>query len=240
MVIFIALLSTKTIIDVIKFEDISYRTIEAYSLALEDVDPTCKIEDDLYTCDTQKNQLLIDDQVIMFYLDSRNEMVMGDYDGFYNVVLNKDKINVIFANNVFISQQIEDLPEELRTLDFSLQDSDLDAFEEQLFSGVSKLIASYKGTWGPGIILADMLSSLLLFMLFIMISSWMLKARFKAIPFKQIFVMTVYSSTALYIILILNSLYSLSIFTMFLLVIVAVRQNSQLSLELYRRLNKKP
>jgi hypothetical protein len=65
-----------------------------------------------------------------------------------------------------------------------------------------------------------------------------MKMRFKPIKFKELFVMTVYSATALYLILIFDSLFSLSFFLVIVLVLIAFRQNNALSTELYLRMRE--
>ena len=80
---------------------------------------------------------------------------------------------------------ISDLPSELHFINFDWQTTDPVYFYDVIFGGVSEFIVINKSVWVPGMIMMDMLSSIMLFMIFILISAWMLKARFKVIKFKN-------------------------------------------------------
>lgn len=237
LLLFVLMLSTRTIITVTQFDGLPSSVKSTYTSEIEKIDGTCVITAEELVCDNQQNNLLLDDAVMNFYVDGRDELVMQDYEGFYNFVVMNESVHVIVANSVIEEIPLSDII--VKDIDFSLQETDNDLFVITLYENVDHIITINKGLWAPIMITMEIITNMLLFLFFILISSWFLKMRFKVIPFSHLFKMTVYSSTLLYIILILNSLYSLSIFIMILLVIVAVRQNSQLSLELLRRLNKK-
>lgn len=237
VVLFVSLLSTRTIITVIQFDGLTSDVIRTYSENINEIDSTCIITANNVECDKAQNNLLLDDVLMNFYVDGRSELVMQDYDDMYNVVIMGDSIHLIFGNQV-----IEELPlsDFITTdIDFSLQETDIDSLNTNIFININNIIAEYKGFWAPVLIITEFMSNLLLVIFFVLISSWFLKLRFKVVPFKQLFKMTVYSSTLLYVILVINSLYNLSLFIVILLIIIAVRQNSQLSVELMRRLTKK-
>ena len=239
MFIFVVLLATRTIITGATFDGISYGDRENLIQQTETMDPDCVMIDAVYSCDTEKSQLFLSNLMVSYYFDSSETLDYSSYDNQYNVVINKDKIHIVTAGIPLYTMLIEDLPDDLHYINFEWQTTDPSYFYDSIFGGISEYIVVNKPIWVPTMIIMDMLSSILLFMIFVLISAWMLKARFKVIKFKHLFIMTVYSSTALYVLLIFNSLYNISLFIMILLVIVAVRQNSQLSVELYKRLNKK-
>jgi hypothetical protein len=237
LLMFVLLLSTKTAITVSQFDGVTSDVKNTYINNIEKIDDTCYISAEQVVCENQQNNLLLEDALMSFYVDGRDELVMQDYEDIYNIVIMKKSMFIIIGNQV-----IEEIPLSsviTEDLDFSLQDTDSEALYNSMFRSVDNIIAQNKTLWAPLMISMEVISNMLLFLFFVLISSWFLKMRFKVIPFKQLFKMTVYSSTLLYVILILNSLYNLSIFIVLLLVIFAVRQNSKLSLELLRRLTKK-
>lgn len=240
VIFFTALLSTRTVIDVITYDGLSEASKTAIASNFETLDPDCGINDTEVYCDEDKTMLLYDDQVIDFYIETRDELVPENYTKQYNIVVQGDSLYFLFNEQVIYHELLTAIEGDLTNLDFSLQTTDKRAFETQIFTAVDDYILSYQSIWAPTMIAIDFLSGFVLFMFFILISSWMLKARFKIVPYRHFFTMTVYSSTGLYVILILNSLYNLDLLLIILLLIFAFRQNNQLSQEIVKRLQKKP
>lgn len=238
---FAVLLSTRITIDTITFDGIGGAVKESMISEFETVDQTCIIEDAVFTCATAESTLVYQDVVIGFYTDSFDNFNSSVYssDG-YAIILHGDSLHFVVSGTELMTIPISELSEEFQQLDFSTQDTDPTYFYATIFDAADEYLMSIKTYWGTGMIIIDFLTNFTMFMIFILVSAWMLRMRFKVIKFKHLFVMTAYSSTALYLILILNSLYSLSFFIIVIMLIVAFRQNSQLSVELYRRLNKKP
>ena len=158
----------------------------------------------------------------------------------YNIVFSGELVHVIFNNTNVYSMKISDLPITFHNINFSEQVTDPDSFNIRVFDALDDLLLETKGVWAPAIIITDFITSFALFMLFIIVSAWMLKIRFKPIRFRHLFTMATYSGTALFLILIFNSLINLSFFIVILSVFVAIRQNNQLSLEIMKRTSKKP
>jgi hypothetical protein len=237
LLIFVLLLSTTTLIYTIQFTGFNSNVIDAYKESFVEIDDNCMLTTTDLVCDENKNHLLMEDELMSVYLDSRDDLVMQDYDGLYNFVFSNDKVYVIFSNTLIADYKISEFI--IKDVDFSLQSTDSDQFYLDVFENVDHIAVMYKGYWGVALMMTDLLSNLLLFMLFILISAWFLKSRFKIVPFKQLFKMTVYSSTLLYIIMIFNTMFRLSIFIVILLIVIAVRQNSQLSMEILKRIDKK-
>jgi len=238
---FAILLSTRITIETITFDGLSPALKETIKTDFETVDETCAIDSATLACDNAESTLLYQDIVIGFYTDSFDNFNSSIYSSSgYTIVLHDELLHFVIAGNEVMTIPISDLNEEFQQLDFSTQSSDPDYFYATVFHAVDELLISKKTVWGVGMVLIDLLTNFTMFLIFILVSAWMLRLRFKVIKFKHLFVMTTYSSTALYLILIINSLYNLSFFIVLILLIVAFRQNSRLSLELYRRLNKKP
>lgn len=237
---FAVLLSTRTIINTVIFDGLSSGTKREIRDEFNEVDSSCLISSGILECGSEENVLLVEDYIVSYYINSTSDVKDSKYNDGYNVVFNGDSVYFILGSVELYNIKISDLPAEIQNIDFQLQTSNPDQFYSDVFKAVDATLLSVKNVWAPMIIVFDVLASFVMFMLFILLSSWLMKLRFKPVKFKQLFTMTVYSSTALYVILIMNSLYSLNMFIVIILVIVAFRQNNQLSFELYKRLNKKP
>jgi|LGOV01.1.fsa_nt_gb hypothetical protein len=238
ILLFSMLLGTRTIIEVATFKGLTPSYRETLKQEFHVVDESCLIVDANVECDVSENTLIYEDLMLSYYIDSRNEIEIGSYGENYNIIFHKDGIHFILNKTAIYEMKISELPSEFHNIDFGLQTTDPNVFYNDLFDAIDSLFISSRNIWAPMIIAIDVFTSFVMFLVFILISAWMLKMRFKPVRFKEMFVMTSYSSTALYIILILNSLYDMSFFIVIILVIAAFRQNNQLSMEIHRRLNK--
>lgn len=240
VVFFALLLSTRTTITSLQFTGISPAQKVVLAENFQELDPTCGIVDSVYECSTSETTLFYEDLLINYYFESNDSLQMEEYSSQYSVVVFEDQLLLLFGGSVIYEQPISELKTSFQNLDFSLQTSDEEAFNNIIFDTVDDYIMTYKSIWAPLTIAVDILSSFALFIFFILLSGLMMRLRFREVRFKQLFIMTAYSSTGLYVILIFNSLFNLNIFLVILLIFFAFRQNNQLSLELFRRLHKKP
>ena len=238
---FALLLSTRMTIDVITFDGLDDATKQAITDDFNGVNETCVISDGNLECTDKEMTLVYQTIMVTFYTDSFDNWNPSVYqESGYNIVLHGSILHFVVSGQDLYQMPISDLPSGLQNFDFSLYETDQTAFFDIIFDATDEYLISTKTAWGAGMIIFDFLTNLAMFLLFILLSSWMLRMRYREVKFKQLFTMTAYSSTALYIILILNSLYNLSFFLIIILLFVAIRQNSQLSLELHNRLRKKP
>jgi len=240
VVLFAILLSTKTVIDLVNFDGLEVANKELIAEEFENLNPACGIVGGTYLCTDEETTLFYEDLFTGYYFESHGELQFDSYSSRYNFIVFDDSLYVSFGDTVIYETLLSDLPEGLQNLDFALQTTDQDQFNERIFNAVDEYILSYKSIWAPLMAVVDFFTGLLLFLVFILISAWMLRLRFPQIPFKMTFIMTVYSSTGLYVILIFNSLYSLNFLVVVFLIFFAFRQNNQLSLEIVERLQKKP
>lgn len=237
LLFFVLLLSTTTIINVVQFDGFSSTIRDYYKQSFVTVDDNCVVTKEEATCDSLKNHLVMEDEILNIYIDTRDDLVMQDYDNTYNFVIQDDSFYFVFGSTVVNEMKLASLLEE--DIDFNLQSTDPDTFYGAIFETVDSVADDYKWFWGTTLIITEVITNALMFLLFILISTWFLRTRFKIVPFKQLFKITVYSSTTLYIIMIFNNLFDMSFFIVFLLIILAVRQNSQVSVEIMRRLHDK-
>lgn len=236
---FALLLSTRMIIEVVTFDGISYSTQMNIKEQMPSLNPNCGFTDTTYICEDEQIVELYNDGVISYNLDSEQVFSPSNYSNTYNFVIHYDKVYIIYSGNIIKTEEIKNVLSPLMNLDFSLQQQDPDRFYNTIFQAVDSYIVLYKSLWAPFLLAIDYLSGALLFFVFLLFSAFMMRVRFPEIPFKQLFTMNAYSATALYLILIFNSLFRLDFFLLILLLFVAFRQNGQLNLEIVRRLKRK-
>jgi hypothetical protein len=239
VVFFALLLSTRMIIQTTTYNGISYYTSTQILQQLHEVSPDCHFDDTSLICDTEEVYEVYQDGTIAFYLDGQNTFIPSIYLNPYSFVVHADKLYIVYAGTVVKEEALKDALPLLMNLDFSHEVVDQNAFDARIITALNDYILSYKFVWAPILIGMDFLVNVMLFLFFDLFSAWMLRLRFPKLPFVQTFKMSVYSATALYLILILNSLFGLDSFLLIILLIIAFRQNSQLSYEILRRLNRK-
>jgi len=240
IVLFAVLLSTKTIIDIVNYDGLTVASKEVIAQEFQELNPDCQIVDSEYTCADAETTLFYEDILITYYFESHSELQIDTYSTGYNIVVFQDSMYLIFRSTIVYEELLANLPTDFHNLEFALQTTDEDQFNERIFAVVDEFMMSYKPMWAPIMAIIDFFTGFFLFMVFIMISAWMLRVRFRQIPFRQVFAMTAYSSTGLYVILIFNRLFSLNFLVVVFLIFFAFRQNNQLSLEIVERLQKKP
>ncbi len=237
---FAVLLSSKTIIDVVKFDGLSYAYKDQITENMAVLTQDCEISNAVLTCDSEEVISLYEEAIFTVYLDANSELDFAEYSSSnYGIIFHDESVYIyVFGLNT-LTVPLADLPAQLQNIDFSEQQSNSEAFYDNLFEGVDELILSYKGLWGSLTIAIEILIGILFYLAFILISAWFLKKRYKVIPYKETFALTTYSSTSLFIILTFYSLLNLSLFVVVILLIISFRQNGILNSEIERRLKKK-
>ena len=235
---FFALLTgTRSLIDVAQYDGLSFAYQEVMVENIEEMDETCAIVDGRYGCEEESSQLFYDDLSIRFFFDSYETFDQTRYDDEqYAVVVHEQSVRFLFNGTPMYEQSLASFSDAFLNLDFALQTSDPDSFHQQVIAGVSDFLVATKWTWGFGAIFAEVLLGLLLFLFFTLVNSYFMYRRFMMVKFKAVFVMTVYASTALFVVLIFDQMFQFSFFITLLLIFIAFRQNSQLNDELMRRM----
>jgi hypothetical protein len=235
--LFALLMGTRSFIDVATYDGLSFSYQEAIKENFQTVDPSCQIVSGTFTCDDEDLQLVYSDVGIQFFLDSYQTFESERYEETqYAFVVHQSDVIFLFNGTMIYEQKLTSLSENFTNLDFSLQDSNPDLFYDTILGGVSEYLTRVKWTWGLGSIVVEVLLGLLLFVFFTIVNSYFMYRRFMLIKFRDVFVMTVYASTALFVVLIFDQLFQFSFFITLLLIFIAFRQNSQLNDELLRRM----
>lgn len=239
ILLFALLSGTRTIIDTIKYEGISYDFKQDIESQLDDVDTTCAFVSSAVVCEDQSVTELFNLMTFTFYIDSNESMDFEGYDSLYNFVFHEDQVLVIFSGIEVYALDIDTLPVAFHDLDFSkLQTDERDDFYDQLYEGINEYLVDTKLSWGIGIVFMEMLMNSLMFFGFILFSSYFLYRRFKVIPYRDAFVLTTYASTSIFVVLVFYNLLQLPFLLVIVLVILAFRQNNQMVAEIERRLKK--
>jgi hypothetical protein len=240
IVFFAVLFSSASIVDVIKYDGLTEVYKENVRQSMTDVTEDCAIANAELVCDSEYKIELYEDQIVTFYLDSHSELDFERYaDSGYAIVIHKELVYVSVNGLEVYSYLINDLDPSVHNLDFSDQADNTNVFYDSIFNAVDKFAVQYKAAWGSLIIIIEVLISFAVYMMFIMLSAYFLRKRFSVVPFKQLFAMTTYSSTGLFVILIFDSIFELNLFLIVILIIFAFRQNNALSAEIEKRLKNK-
>jgi hypothetical protein len=202
---------------------LSRQTIES-SLTL----PTgCTLTDDELSCHEEEVKTLYQMATLRITLDINSEASLNEAGVLLtDVVLGKEKIVFITAGQTVseVSYQALNFGD---TLDFNgteIQQSN--AF----FKLLDAVIIHYRNVWIPVFMGVSVLSSLLIFIIFALINSALIKPRIKKLTFKELFVLMSYASTGLYLIWIFDALVPLNLFVFLILIIFAFRRTSRLAL----------
>ncbi|MGS0972025.1 MAG: DUF1189 family protein [Candidatus Izemoplasmataceae bacterium] len=237
--LFALLMGTRTFIDVATYDGLSFAYQENVKENFETVDGRCDIVDGVYTCEVEESQFVYEDIGIRFFLDSYDSFSRDRYaDEQYAVVVHKEYVRFLFNGTMMYEQELASISNSLNQLDFALQETDPELFYDTLLGGVSDYLVRNKWAWGFGAVLVEVLLGLLLFVFFAVVNSYFMYRRFMLIKYRDVLVMTVYASTALFVVLIFDQMFQFSFFITLLLIFVAFRQNSQLNDELMQRMMK--
>ena len=240
LIFFAILLSTRSAIDVIKYDGLA----NTYKAHIEEemtiVNQDCEILDAELICGGQYLIKLYEEPMFTVYLDSNETLDFTEYpNDRYTLIIHDDQIYFYVFGINSLTFPLTELPESLQNIDFDEQVNNPTVFYEDLFDGIDDLLLSYKNYWGPMMIIVEIVISTIFYLVFVLVSAWFLKMRYKVIPFRETFTLTTYSSTSLYIILTFYSMLELSLFIVIILLVLSFRQNGIMSKEIDRRLKKK-
>jgi len=237
---FAILLSTRTVIDFAKYDGLE----PAYKNSIEEnmtvVTEDCEILDSSLVCDAEYYIKLYEEPTFTVYLFSGDIKKFSEYPSDnYSIVINEDQIYFYLLGVTSLNIPISELPDSFHNIDFADQTDDPSGFYSNLFTALDTLLLDSKNVWAPMMVAVEIAVSITFYLVFVLVSSWFLKLRYKVIPFKETFVMTTYSSTSLFIILTFYSMLELDLIIIIILLVISFRQNGIMSREIERRLKKK-
>jgi len=240
LLFFALLLSSRTVIDVIKYDGLSGVYKEGITQEMTVVNQDCAIENAVLVCDGEHLINLYSEQMFTVYLDSSIELDFTEYpDDEYGIIIHDEHVFLYLFGMNTMQIPLSDFPTKLQDIDFDDQVNNSTVFYDDLFEGIDELLVSYKTIWGPLLLFVEVSISIAFYLVFVLVSAWFLKMRFKVIPYKETFTLTAYSSTSLFIILTFYSMLNLDLIIIIILLIISFRQNGIMSKEIERRLKKK-
>ena len=188
LLFFAMLLSTRTVIDVIKFDGISNPAKDILKEEILVVEDDCAIVSATLICDGEHLIEVYEDTMFTIFLDSNETIDYGNYPSdSYAIIIHDEDVYVYFLGIDIFSVPLNELPSSLQNIDFNDQTANPDQFYENLFEGIDELIVSYKTTWGILLVVIEIVVSMIFYLIFILFSAWFLKRRFSVIPFKETF-----------------------------------------------------
>lgn len=224
LVFFALLTMVGPLIDGLTFERIPVLTQE---VILQDLvmPETCLFENDVLLCEETSLKLYEQTGLAVYvHLDDLNTLEVPAFETSF--VLTSDSVVTLAAGGIVddVLYSSLDLPETL--LFNGTEQQQISAF----FTLSSSVLIHYRGLWLPSLMALKFLSSLLMFLVFVLINAALIKPRIKPRTFKESFVLMAYASTGLYLIWILDSILPLDLFIFLILLIFAFRRTSRLSL----------
>jgi len=219
---------------VIKFDGFPNVTVDAFKDELLPIEINCEVDNSILVCDNEEHIEFYNDDTFVIHIDSNETVNYADYNSrTFNFIFHKDKLLMSTTGMVF-EFELSKLPTEFQSIDFGLIKTDPEAFSENIMAGVGSYLLAQKSVWAPIVIAFEVLTNLLLIFAISLINAWVIKTRFKIIPYKELFRMSVYSSTGLFVLLTINGMLALGYVMIFLFVIITFRQTNALTIAILK------
>ena len=231
MLLFALFLSTASVIDVLTFERIEEPLRAVIDSDLNVQNLPCQLDAVSLSCEGDVNQQIYAANNIEAYVLSTLPS-FEEYRGFtYYLLYAPEGVHLVFSAQEVAFFTYEDLAVE--PLDLSASPV---ATRAAFIQSLDRMVFLWRPIWGPVVVIGRILGSLLIFNLFVIINVFILRLRLPMVPFRQMFAMFTYASTALFIVLIFDAMVPLNFFLFIVLLFVAFRQTSRLALEMQKRL----
>ena len=239
LLFFAVLMSTSTLISVLNFTGIDQRLQNQIKDNTIPLNENCAMVEASLVCETPIEHTFITLDNFRVIINAQETLTLDQYAGFrYYFVFHQETVYLVFMGNIVESKPIASLYEGFHNIDLNFTNEQRNSFYDTLFAMINQEVLALRTVWGPLVMLTSILSALLLFNVFVIINSLISRARVKEVSFRHMYVMMSYAATALYIVLIFESMLQFNLFIFIVLLFVAFRQMTKLTLEIYARLNK--
>ena len=176
LLFFALLLSSKTIIDVAKYDGLSGVYKEHISQEMTVIDQDCEINNAALVCAGEYMINVYSEQMFTIYLDSHADLDLEDYpDDEYGIIIHDEDVFLYLFGINTMQIPLSDLPTNLQNIDFDDQVNNSVVFYSYLFEGIDELMVSYKNIWGPILLIVEIAISIAFFSVFVLVSAWFLK-----------------------------------------------------------------
>ncbi len=239
MLFFALFMSVSMVIMILAFTGVSGTTKQSIMNDMVPLETNCKLEDAQLICDEPTQHTFYQMGNLTFSINTESSQAPSDYPTNTLHFIIHDQSLILYGRTLLGASSFEiplsELNRSVHNLDFAMLTTNPSQFEVLVFRAVDDLIIEYRAVWGSLYVISSLLSGLFLFSVFITLNTFLTRARLPMIPLKQMFVMMTYAGTALYIVLIFNSLWNFSFFVLIILLLVAFRQMNRLTLEIQNR-----
>ncbi len=243
---FAALFALPAFADVVTYDGLSFsqqREIrEAYTPPEED----CDIVNARLFCAAPTRDALFTHGGVQFSVDSHDTLDTEAYGGYTAHVVIHDEAVHFFVPTAFgdpvHAVDIEELEDSMHDVTLNPEtEEEEEALFSALFGSIDSMLVDYRLLWGAPQIIGSFFSGVVIFLIFVLLNSYLIGFRIPGVPFRQMFTMITYASTLLFAVLIFNQFYDIMQFSIILflvLLFIAFRQTSKLGYELLKKTRK--
>ena len=238
LIIFAILLTLPMILDVFKFDTIplyQYNTLKE-SLYTESFD--CDITNNFVSCDSEESVLLIDNfNGINVYVVS-GEIDYSLYDtNSTELLLHEDNVILLFGT-LKVTEKLSYFGDVFQDMNFRTIEDDFDQFSNTFIHNLQNVMTQTKGYWGSMLVSAYIFINFMMVLLISFLTGFVIRMRFKKIPFKQTFRFGTYVSSITFLALVFMNFYGLEFFIFLIILFFNSRQIGRLTTAIDQTIKK--
>jgi len=245
MIFFAALMPTGPLVRMGAAEPLTREVRQDIRASFVFPDSDCAIENARLTCEEPTQHVFYEQHALFgefkFGIDTTETYDSADFEG-HHVILHDETVYLsldqFYLRQTVREKPISELHADFHNIDFNPEtEAEEEAFFEAFFNTLSQEVERLR-TLAMGVrFLVEFISAFILFLVFVLLNSFLIQRRFQQVPFKQMLVMMTYASTLAFIVLIFYSLLEFSLIIFLILLFVAFRQTSKLAYEIQKRLS---
>ncbi len=242
MMFFALFMTVGPALRVLQFSGISPQARSDIRESFNHPENNCTISDAVVDCEDGPHELFtytIYGMDMTVYIDGADSYDINRFEGNHVALIGNTMY--ISGDQFFLQQQFHEKPissmhASIHNLDLNPDEADESAFFSAVFDAVDHEIMAFMPFWLAVRVISEYISAIVLFLVFVLLNSYLIRMRMKKVPFKQMFVMMTYASTLLFIILIFNQLMMFNLILFIILLFIGFRQTSKLAFEMQKRL----
>ena len=239
MLFFALFMAAPMVIAVLTYQGVSNSARKDFMENSIPLETDCEIDAARLNCETPTQHTFYTMRNISFSINTETVQAPEDYDNYMFHIILHDNLLILYTRS-FLGPMTVDVPisqlnSAIHNLDLNDLTNDPSLFEYAVFLAVDDLIISQRPIWGSVYAISSIISGIMMFLIFILLNTFLTRARLPMVPFKDMFVLMTYAGTALYIVLIFNSLWNFDFIIFIILLLVAFRQMNKLSMEIQKR-----
>lgn len=240
LLVFLLFTSVGALINVVTYDGFENIQRDEIKTSLESFESTCYYNGYVLECaDENYSKISLPSLQLEIIVDGSSEVNTANYELEYNqtVVLNKDKmyfylsgVPTTFESNV-LSNSFENLDFRSDSYDDSLQ------FSNTIIDSIDETTIQYKTLWGSIAYFGSFIVNSIILIIIIFINVLIVKSRSKVVKVKELFILTTYSATGLYLLFALDGMITLNLILYIVLVFLAFSRIFKINMEVYKRVD---